>query len=420
MLSNDVPSPQDAFVHGQLLNLVRSRAATTRPALERATGLGRKVVAQRLQQEIDAGLIEDSDLISSGGRPSRTLRFRSDAGFVIAGVIEPTQLRAAIADLEGNVISATHKEWESANRPEETMRALHGIFKRLEKKIHGEPWGIGIGIAGPVDFELGRLMSSPILPGWDGFGVRAWLRDQYEAPVWVDTDVNLMALGEWKKGTPETPETLLYVEMDEGIAAGTIHRGAVLRGDTGVAGNIGHIYVSDEPDLVCRCGKTGCLEAIAGAWAIVDRLSAAVVEGSPLDDQLRREGVITAQGFGLAAAAGDSASRCEIEKAARAVGETVGGIINFLNPSTVVLGGGAIRVGDWVLEAFEESLRQKASAFAQQSLLVRPASLEFEEGLVGAALLAVEQLFGPASIGLWIHNGTPIGRAVALQRSLVV
>lgn len=420
MLSNDVPSPQDAFVHGQLLNLVRSRTATTRPALEQATGLGRKVVAQRLQREIDAGLIEDSDFASSGGRPSRTLRFRSDAGFVIAGVIEPTQLRAAIADLEGNVISAMQKEWDSADRPEETMRALHAIFRHLEKKTHGEPWGIGIGISGPVDFEHGRLVTSPILPGWDGFGVRAWLRDQYEAPVWVDTDVNLMALGEWKKGSPETIGTLLYVEMDEGVAAGTISRGSVLRGDTGVAGNIGHIRASDDPDLLCRCGRTGCLEAIAGAWAIIGRLSEAVAEGTPLHEIRELEGTITAQGFGLAAARGDTASRREIEKAARAVGGIVAGIVNFLNPSTVVLGGGAIRVGDWVLDAFEDELRQKSSALPQRSLLVRPASLGFEEGLVGAALLAVEQLFGPASIGLWIHNGTPIGRAVALQRSLVM
>jgi hypothetical protein len=89
IVSSGLVSPQDRFVHGQLINLVRRGEATSRPSLEQKTGLGRKVVAQRIQHAIDVGLIDDSTVAISAepGRPSRFLRFRADAGVVYAGMI---------------------------------------------------------------------------------------------------------------------------------------------------------------------------------------------------------------------------------------------------------------------------------------------------------------------------------------------
>ena len=84
-------------------------------------------------------------------------------------------------------------------------------------------------------------------------------------------------------------------------------------------------------------------------------------------------------------------------------------VVNFLNPGTVVLGGGALRVGDSVVRAFEETVRGRTTKLAEQRLTVRPASLDFREGVTGAAILAIEQLFAPASVGIWIENGSARG-----------
>src|SRR5918995_6490727 len=100
-MSSTTPSPQEAFVQGRLINRVRTGKALTRPALEQETGLGRKVVTQRVQQAIDVGLLEDGDLApSGGGRPSRLLRFRTEAGHVFAGVVGATGMTAAVAPLD--------------------------------------------------------------------------------------------------------------------------------------------------------------------------------------------------------------------------------------------------------------------------------------------------------------------------------
>lgn len=414
-------SPQDAFVHGQLINLVRTGRAVTRPALTQETGLSRRIVTQSVQQAIDVGLLEDGDLApSGGGRPSRLLRFRAEAGHVFAGLISATEMVAAVATLDGTVLSSLHERWRADDRPEKTLEELDNLFVRLARKTRTQPWAFGIGVGGPVDFSTGRLVAPPIMPGWNGYSVRSWLRERYDAPVWVDNDVNLMALGEWYKGTPRDGRDLLYIHVDEGVGAGLVSRGTVFRGDTGAAGDIGHIQVTDDEAALCRCGQIGCLEAVAGGWRLVRELTERAGESPLLSARLAEKGLLTAEDVGLAALAGDPLAAAEVVRGARLVGVTTANLVNFVNPGTVVLGGGALRVGDFVFRTFEEALRRRTSKLAGQRLRVRPASLDFREGVTGAAILAIEHLFGPASVGLWIENGSPLGHAAPLQRTAVV
>jgi predicted NBD/HSP70 family sugar kinase len=420
-MSSTTPSPQEAFIHGRLINLVRTGRAVTRPALEQETGLGRKLVAQRVQQAIDVGLLEDGELApSGGGRPSRVLRFRTDAGHVFAGLIGATEMTAAVATLDGTLVASLHEDWDAADRPEETLELLDALFVRLARKTRAEPWAFGIGVAGPVDFATGRLVDPPIMPGWDGYSVRAWLRDRYDAPVWVDNDVNLMALGEWYKGEPHDGRDLLYVHIDEGVGAGLVSRGNVFRGDTGAAGDIGHVRVTDDPDVLCRCGQTGCLDAMTGGWGMVRRLTPRAGESPILSARLAQRGHLITQDVGQAAGLGDALAWEAVVTGNHLVGATVANVVNFVNPGTVVLGGGVLRVGRRVFDLFEETVRARTTKLAAQRLSIRPASLDFHEGVTGAAILAIEQLFGPESVGLWIENGSPIGHAASLQRALVV
>lgn len=416
-MTSTAPSPQDAFVHGRLINLVRTGQAVTRPALEQESGLGRKLVAQRVQQAIDAGLLEDGDLApSGGGRPSRQLRFRAEAGHVYAGMIASTECRAAVATLDGTVLASLHQDWDAGSGPEATLEMLDGLFTRLSRRTRTEPWAFGIGISGPVHFGSGRVVDPPILPGWDGYSPRAWLRDRYDAPVWVDNDVNLMALAEWHLGTPQDGRDLLYILVDEGVGAGLVSRGRVWRGDTGAAGDIGHLRVTDDPGVVCRCGQTGCLEALTGGWSLVHRVTGRVAESPGLTRLLERHGQLSAEDVGMAARGGDPLAVEVVLGSARLVGQTVANLVNFVNPGTVVLGGGALRVGDAVPQTFEDAVRAGVSRLAGQQLTVRRASLAFQEGVAGAAILAIEQLFSPASIGAWLDHGSPVGRAAHLQQ----
>jgi predicted NBD/HSP70 family sugar kinase len=418
---NTQPSPQDAFVYARLVNLVRTGDALTRPALEQATGLGRKLVAQRVQQAMAVGLLEDGDFApSGGGRAPRLLRFRADAGHVFAGLIGAGEIRAAVSSLDGTALASLHRDWDVTEGPEATMGQLHDMFLRLAKRTKKEPWAFGIGVPGPVNFGTGQLVAPPIMPGWDGFSVRSWLRERYDAPVWVDNDVNLMALGEWHRGHPTDRRDLLYIKVGTGIGSGLVSGGDVYRGDNGAAGDIGHVQISDDRALVCRCGQTGCLEAVTGGWGLVRQLTPVAGESPYLSARLADRGRLTPEDIGTAAARGDKLASSAVIQASQTIGATVASLVNFINPGVVVIGGGMLRAGSEALETLSETVMRRSTKLATERLTLRPASLDFQEGVIGASLMAVEQLFAPASLGLWIEQGTPVGQAASLHRLAAV
>ncbi len=171
------------------------------------------------------------------------------------------------------------------------------------------------------------------MPGWDGYGVSARLRERYGAPVLVDNDVNIMALGEYWARWRDTAH-LLFVKVGTGIGCGVITDGRIHRGAQGAAGDIGHIHVPDHDDVICRCGNLGCLEAIAGGGAMAARLTEAGISADNSRDVVRhvRDG------------------RPEAMRLVRQAGRELGGVlasaVNFFNPGVI---GAAVMVTEAVL-----------------------------------------------------------------------
>ena len=415
-----LPSAKDVLVLSQIVDLVRSGAARTRPEIETVTGLGRTIVNERVREGIELGVLADGGMApSDGGRPSRTVRFRSEAGLILAACLGAGDCTVAVADLDGELLIKHRMDIDVTAGPEITLTKVHEVFQTLLKKLGSTSsvWAIGIGLPGPVDFATGRVVAPPIMPGWNGFDVRSWFRAHYEAPIWVDNEANLMALGEWERGLGADKRDLLYLKVSTGIGSGLITGGRLHRGDTGAAGDIGHVKVTDDPSALCRCGKTGCLEAVAGGWAVVKQVTRAAEAGnSPfIAERLARNGRVMPADVGLAAVSGDPAAREAYRQSAEIIGTTIAGVVNFANPGTVVLGGGFIRVGDLFFADFKNALLNGLIELASNKLTVRLASLEFDEGAIGAALLAANGLLAPAALRTWLSNGTPIGSALRVQ-----
>ncbi len=122
-----------------------------------------------------------------------------------------------------------------------------------------------------MEFATGTPISPPIMPGWDGFDVPSHVRRHVDAPVLVDNDVNLMALGEHDEGWPGEGH-LLFVKVATGIGAGIVSDGTLYRGAQGSAGDLGHVQSLSPSAAVCTCGNIGCLEAVAAGPAIVATL----------------------------------------------------------------------------------------------------------------------------------------------------
>ena len=191
----------------RIVNMVRTGDAATRPEIGRVTGLGRGVVTQRVDHAIEMGYLEDGEFgPSSGGRAPRTLRFRGDRGRIVVCALGALHIHVGVALLDGDVLDQTHRTWDISRGPAETLdTALSMIDEVLARTADAPVWGIAVGVPGPVDFESGRPVAPPIMPGWNGFDVRRRFEERYDAPVWVDNDVNLLALGERARRRDEQP-----------------------------------------------------------------------------------------------------------------------------------------------------------------------------------------------------------------------
>ncbi len=272
---------------GHLLQLIRSGRATTRGELQQATGLSRSTVGHRLDQLFGAGWLRETSGVPGGtvtGRPSAHLEFDSSHAVVLAVDLGTRHGQAAALDLAGQVLAEHAAPLLISDGPEQVLDTLARWFPPLLAKAGSDPsrvCGIGLSVPGPVDWETGRVVQPPIMPGWDQYPIPKRMQEAYRrhvsddgipVPVLVYNDANLMAYAEQRRFYPDCAAFLL-VKVATGIGAGLVVGGQPYRGIDGGAGDIGHIRLHDEPDALCMCGSYGCLAAVASGRAIAARLT---------------------------------------------------------------------------------------------------------------------------------------------------
>ncbi len=398
-----------------VLNLIRSGRVGTRQAIQSASGLGRAVVTDRVATLIERGLVVEGPLgASTGGRAPATVRLNGTAGAVLVASLGTTTLGVGLSDLSGNLLAEHHEPIDSTLGAERILVRLTELFDWLltEHAIVREAWAIALAVPGLVGPTGGRLGSRPtlhLMPGWAGFPVVEYLGDRYSAPVIVDSEVHFMALGELRAGHGLGRGDLLFVKVGTGISAGLCLDGRIHRGSHGYAGDIGHVAVTDDRSTICRCGNTGCLEALAGGLALAREGLAAAQEGRSgyLADLLASQVAISASHVGVGAMRGDPVSVELISRSGRLIGETLVTLIAGFNPSLVVVGGGVSQAGPIIMAAIREGIYRRSRSLATESLTLARSELGKTAGLIGGAQAAIEGLFADDVIETWIDVGSP-------------
>jgi glucokinase-like ROK family protein len=396
-----------------VLDEIRHGTSKSRAELAARTGLGRAIVAHRVQELLDRGLVTEGDLgPSTGGRPPRHLAFRASAGQVLVADIGATSIAVALTDLSGRILAHYTEPADVADGPEVILGRVEALFRQLrETSPRGAApvWGVGVAVPGPVEFATGRPIAPPIMPGWDGYPIRERLAAAFDAPVWVDNDVNVLALGEWRAGIAQGHDNVVVIKIGTGIGAGIISGGRLHRGAQGSAGDVGHIQVVDDRSVICRCGNVGCLEALAGGYALGLQGQAAAIGGRSrrLAAALDERGAVTAEDVARAAAFGDPVALELLTDAGRLVGQMLASVVNFFNPSLIVIGGGVAQSGDQLLAAIRHTVYERSLPLATRSLVIQRSSIGLLGGVVGASALVVDQLFTRPALERWLASGRP-------------
>lgn len=317
---------------------------------------------------------------------------------LFAGVdLGGTSIKAAVADMAGEVLLTRSVPTESHRGPEDVVHRIGSLVSELVKESSGDRailTGLGMGVPGLVDVATGVTKFLPNLPTqWRDVPVSTLLHDQLGCPVRLLNDVRTATLGELRFGHGRSgPQlTMAFFSIGTGIGGGVALRGELWLGPLGAAGELGHqTIIPDGPR--CGCGNRGCLEAIASGTAI----AAAGV-------RLMRSGLAPAlharvNGSGdrvtpremAAVADQDPLIRETLVDAARAIGIAAANVVTILHPDLIVLGGGVAEIGTLLTDTVRLVIRERVGMFPTDSVRVECSLLGDRAGLRGAVALAMQ------------------------------
>jgi predicted NBD/HSP70 family sugar kinase len=375
---------------GDVFALIRELRDTTRAELGQLTTLSRTAVAARVAALLDLGLVAESEqAASTGGRPATLLTFDADAGVVACVAIGISRTRMAICNLAGELVATSDIDQEVALGPDDLMS---DVVKRLDVLLENHRdvpvYGVGLSLPGPVDRERGCSRDSPILRGWDGVELRPYFGELHRlsgVPVLLDNDANAIALGE-RGGELQRHDDLLVLKVSTGLGAGIISGGVLQRGAWQAAGEFGHNKTAAARGVPCRCGDTGCLEAIAGGWAVVHALQQQGYAVRHMRDVVEL------------AHAGDPEARRMIRDSGRHIGEVVASAVNLLNPKVLVIAGDLAGAYETFVAGLRETLYGNATAMSTRELEVVPAAHGSHSAVAGTAAMVLDEVLSPRAV----------------------
>ena len=368
-----------------VVGLLAGEGPMSRADLVRASGLSRTTVSSLVAELIRAGQVTETDDRArphkgGSGRPPVVVRLSAPAGAVAGVDVGHGHVRVAVADRLGAVLAEDHTLVDvDAHGAEVLDRTAAMVRSLVDRSSLGDSdlQAVGMCVPAPLDRRSSRIRTG-IMPGWQGLLPGEELERRLGVPVHADNDANLGALAELHHGSSRGRHDVVYLKIASGVGAGIILGGRLHRGASGIAGEIGHVQVSEDGH-VCRCGNRGCVETMVSAARLLALLRPAYGAELTVEQVLHLD------------AEGDAGVRRVLSDAGRTVGRAIADLANSLNPELVVVGGTVGRSLSLV-EGLRASIDRYAQPDTAAALQVVPGALGDRSELVGALALAIARV----------------------------
>ncbi len=371
-----------------ILNTIKTNGPVARAEVARSTGLSPATVTAITAELIEEDLVyEKAAGDSSGGRPPILLAINPLGAYVVGIKLMEDHAIGALTDLEANIlqrhqIPLKDRSFEGAMQ---VMSKLVDTLLGLGAVPRSKLIGVGVGLAGTVDFHKGILRKSPYF-GWRDIPVRETLQTLVQVPVYIDNDVNTFTLAERWFGSGQGIKDFLTVTIGRGVGLGIVTNEQFVRGAGGGAGEFGHIVV-DPSGPKCDCGKHGCLEALVSDPALLNAAKQARLNGTLTEeinslDQLVR-----------LAEQQNQAAISILRQAGFIFGQSIANLINIFNPSRILVSGEGVRNGDVFFNAMRTAIQETVvpELYSDLDLCIEPWG--DDTWARGAASLVLQQLF---------------------------
>ncbi len=353
--------------------------AMTQVELAETTGLSTATVSTLVRQLVDERRLETQNTIRNGRRATLVAPARKD-GLLVGVHIGERELLIDVIDYSKTILASHRLPLAFSHKADTTIERAIILINETVHSIGASPneiKGVGLTVAAPVD-SIRHVIAVPgILPGWDGIDLAGPFGTALQVPVVVDNDANAGAICEFRMGATVGKGNFIYVDASSGVGAGIMVNGSLMRGVTGLAGEIGHIQV-DPLGSICACGNRGCLNTVVGEERLISLLS--VTHGN-----------MTLEDLVGSALAGDPGCRRVISDAAVRIGTVTADLCISVDPELVVVGGRLATAGDMFLDPLAEALQRLLFPNALTPIQVVSSQYPLDAPALGAALLVMDR-----------------------------
>jgi glucokinase len=300
-----------------------------------------------------------------------------------------TYIKTGIVSASGKIIKRLSMDTRAAEGPEKIISQMKkGIYEILEgNKVKIS--GIGIGSPGVVTIKKGTVENPPNFPGWTKINLGRIIEKEFDAKVDVENDANAAAIGEMIFGAGRKLDSFVMITLGTGVGGGIILNRKLFRGESGGAGELGHITI-DYKGPQCNCGSTGCIETYAGNNYLINRVREELEHNrnSKLWDMMSGDmNILSPKLIDMAAEEGDEFALNFIKDLGAYLGAALASVGNLLDISTFIIGGGVAGFGKPLFDSVQSTIKERVLTPLRPGIKVVPAKLRNDAGIKGASAL---------------------------------
>lgn len=303
-----------------------------------------------------------------------------------------TNIKVGLFDQNMNAIKYLQTLTDTELEADQMMDHLADQVRRLLDQTHLTSENIcGVGAAFPsfIDYKSGVVVETSNIIALNDLPARDMLAERLDLPVYLDNDANAAALAEHAMGAGRGHDDLIYVTISTGIGGALILNGKLYRGMHGMAGEIGHMFISDSTGYPCSCGVTGCVQSISSGMHMARYATDRIKDGveSRILDHAGTLSNVDMVAVGRALVSGDSLALEVVNRGAEYLGRMFHSLNMIFDINVFVYGGGVTKLGKRFIDRIVAAYRHYSLMDQKYPAQFLHAELGDEAGTVGAALL---------------------------------
>jgi transcriptional regulator of PTS gene len=367
---------QRAMHRSNILRLIRTTGLISRTDLARETGLSQASVTGVTADLIQEGLIEEKQAGAyEGGRRPTLLAIRPDGVHVVGVNMAIDQIRIVIVNFQAE-LKAAHTIFLDNDyySPEEIVELMAQAIQACIWEANfskDQIAGVGVGIPGPVDSKRGVVKFLPNY-GWEEISLKEMLQQRINHSVFIDNSSNNLAIAEYWYGSGKGMDNFIVVTLENGVGAGMVVNGQLVRGNSGIASEFGHMC-AEVGGPACRCGRNGCIEAFAGNYAFLRDARNLIGNGSWYSSD-KSPGEVAFDDVLIELNHGNEALENVYRKAGMILGVGIYNLMTLLNPELVIIRGKGVQAGGALFSHMFDSIEQLKGAkfgFDQTEIVIK-------------------------------------------------